>query len=229
MEPNQPHDDVVERKKQIQKGRMIHYFLEAAIKIIEEEGVDAVTIRKVADIAGYNSATLYNYFDDLPHLLFFASMTYLQEYIDGLPDYIKYVKNAEDLYFAIWDCFVEYSFLRPEIYYTLFFADIKHDMGTYVSQYYALYPLDVKQFSREVQRMLVNTSIRERSKVLIDACVQEGFVLEQALVPILDVTISTYENMLIQVQRGKFAAGVGKEKSKEYIRLIYHRFKDISR
>ena len=58
-----------DEKKQIQKARIIHYFIEAAVKIIDEEGIEGVSIRKVADIAGYNSATLYNYFDDLPHLL----------------------------------------------------------------------------------------------------------------------------------------------------------------
>ena len=106
------------QKKQKQRARITNYFLEAAIKIIEEEGVEAVTIRKVADIAGFNSATLYNYFDDLQHLLFFASMTYLQEYIDGLPSYIKHVENSEDLYLKIWNCFIDYSFLRPNIYYS---------------------------------------------------------------------------------------------------------------
>ena len=68
-------------KKYIQKVRMVKYFVDATIEIIEKEGYEAVTIRKVADIAGYNSATLYNYFDNLEHLLFFASMRYLQDYI----------------------------------------------------------------------------------------------------------------------------------------------------
>ena len=59
-------------KKYIQKVRMVKYFVDATIEIIEKEGYEAVTIRKVADIAGYNSATLYNYFDNLEHLLFFC-------------------------------------------------------------------------------------------------------------------------------------------------------------
>lgn len=49
---------------------MMGYFIDAANQIIENEGIESVTIRKVADIAGYNSATLYNYFNDLNHLLF---------------------------------------------------------------------------------------------------------------------------------------------------------------
>ena len=36
-------------------------WLEAAL----EEGIEAITIRKVAALAGYNSATLYNYFANI--------------------------------------------------------------------------------------------------------------------------------------------------------------------
>ena len=63
-------------KKMIQKSRMVKYFVDATVDIIEKDGYKSVTIRKVADTAGYNSATIYNYFDNLEHLLFFASMHY---------------------------------------------------------------------------------------------------------------------------------------------------------
>ena len=45
-------------KKYLQKKRIIKYFIDAVKQIQEEEGLQSVTIRKVADIAGYNSATL---------------------------------------------------------------------------------------------------------------------------------------------------------------------------
>lgn len=50
---------------------MWQYFIEATAAIIEEEGYDHITIRKIADKAGYNSATIYNYFSELSHLTFF--------------------------------------------------------------------------------------------------------------------------------------------------------------
>lgn len=61
---------------------MRKYFVEAAIEIIEEEGTKAVTIRKVADQAGYNGATICNYFSEFSRLLFFASMRLMKEYTE---------------------------------------------------------------------------------------------------------------------------------------------------
>ena len=47
-------------------------FIDAAFSIIETEGVENITIRKVAGIAGYNSSTIYNYFEDLDQLVLFV-------------------------------------------------------------------------------------------------------------------------------------------------------------
>ena len=45
--------------KELQKKRILMYFIEAAQNIMENEGIENITLRKVADMAGYNSSTLY--------------------------------------------------------------------------------------------------------------------------------------------------------------------------
>lgn len=217
--------DTADRKKQLQKQRMIHYFIDAAVRIIDEEGIDGVSIRKVADIAGYNSATLYNYFDDLPHLLFYASLTYMEEYIDDLPNYIRYVENAEDMYLMVWDVFLDHAFLKPSIYRTLFFSDLKRDRDTYVTEYYALYPYDIKKFPPKLRRMIEHTYIFDRTEILLQDCVEEGFVRKSAVQSIIDITVSVLETSLREVEKGRISAGKGKEKCRDYIRLIYRKLK----
>lgn len=73
----------MDRKEQLRK-RMMAKFIISADEIMQKEGFDKITIRNVAQLAGYNSATLYNYFDDLDHLLFYMSMRYLAEYSLGI-------------------------------------------------------------------------------------------------------------------------------------------------
>ena len=55
--------------KELQRRRMMGYFIDAAIQIIDEEGVEAVSARRVAELAGFSYATIYNYFKDLNDLL----------------------------------------------------------------------------------------------------------------------------------------------------------------
>lgn len=66
-------------KKEIQKQRMMTYFINAAKEIIKEEGVKNLSVRKVGDRAGYSYATIYNYFADLNTLLFYCVFDFLED------------------------------------------------------------------------------------------------------------------------------------------------------
>ncbi len=66
-------------RKAIQEQRKKGYFIEAAKKIINEEGISNLTVKKVADLAGFASATLYNYFTDLNDLFTYCSRDYWEE------------------------------------------------------------------------------------------------------------------------------------------------------
>ena len=56
--------------KQIQEDRMRGYFIDSAKNLIKGEGLRSISVRHVADHAGYSYATLYNYFKDINELLF---------------------------------------------------------------------------------------------------------------------------------------------------------------
>ena len=49
----------------MKRQRVMDYFINATIDIVSESGIDSVTLRSVAEKAGYNSATLYNYFENI--------------------------------------------------------------------------------------------------------------------------------------------------------------------
>ena len=212
-------------KKYIQRARMIKYFVDATVEIIEKEGYKNVTIRKVADIAGYNSATIYNYFDNLEHLLFFASMRYLQEYIDELPTYITGAKDSREVYLLVWQCYVECSFKKPEIYYIIFFSNLKKDLEQYVEQYFSYFPLDVKKYPNVIREMLLSNSINKRSLILMKPCIEENLVSKERAEIIDNLIICVYESMLIKVYRGSIKASVATELVNNYIVEIFDKMR----
>ncbi len=213
-------------KKFIQKTRMIKYFVEATKEIIEKDGYNSVTIRKIADIAGYNSATIYNYFDNLDHLLFFASMNFLGEYLDEIPNYVKNAKDSREVYLMVWRCYIDFSFRNAEVYYKIFFSELKEDLEKYVEQYYAYYPLDVKKYPKVVRDMLKSNSIGNRSYILMKECVNEGIVLENNAKLIDDLIICVYESMLSKVYRKSIEPAVAKELVNKYILEIFDKMKE---
>ena len=82
----------------IKRKRVMILFIEAAEKMLRESGLASVSIRKVASEVGYNSATLYNYFEDLEHLILFASVRYLREYVASLQKALTNDMSAYDKY-----------------------------------------------------------------------------------------------------------------------------------
>lgn len=62
-------DKNTNEKQNLKAQRVKSYFIQATKEIILSEGVENVSIRKVADQAGYTFTTIYNYFKDLNDLL----------------------------------------------------------------------------------------------------------------------------------------------------------------
>lgn len=62
-------NSVYPKENSIKSERIRSYFIEAAKEIIIRDGVENVSVRKVANLAGYSYATIYNYFSDLNQLL----------------------------------------------------------------------------------------------------------------------------------------------------------------
>jgi AcrR family transcriptional regulator len=57
-------------KKEIQEQRMKGYFVQATKELLKGEGLRSISVRNIADRAGYSYATLYNYFKDIKDLIF---------------------------------------------------------------------------------------------------------------------------------------------------------------
>lgn len=215
---------IKERNKKIQKKRKIEYFIDAARKIIDNDSIQNITIRKVGELAGYNSATIYKYFDDLNHLKFFAAMTYLNDYIDEIPNYIKDANDSKEIYFKVWDCFIDKSFEIPNIYQALFLAELKKDMELYVKQFYNIFPLDIEKHPSYIQEMLRSNSLNKRSKVLMDKCVEDGLIERENAVIVDDIVISIYENYLGRVYKKQIPADEARITVEKYMREIFNRF-----
>ncbi|KNF07002.1 transcriptional regulator, TetR family [Gottschalkia purinilytica] len=216
-------------KKEIQKRRMMHYFIDAAYKIIEEDGIESVTIRKVSDLAGYNSATLYNYFENIDHLIFLSAMRYIKDYTVSLSKYIKDANNALEKFLCIWECFCKYSFEKPEIYHAIFFAKLDKNLEDYVSQYYDLFPEDLGSSSEDLSAMLLKHNIYDRGMTILEECAKENFINEEDASAINEITLLIYEGILLRVIRKKITSEEAVMKTIKYIKkvVISYTIKDI--
>lgn len=193
------------------------YFIDAADQIIQSEGIGAVTIRKTADLAGYTSATLYNYFDNLNHLVFMAVMTNLEEYNAAIPDYLVGCKTSVDRYMAISECFSEYAYTEPEIYELLFFSQHNDKLEEYTRQYYELFPAknDVKH-AAPISKVFNINNIYKRSRIMLEDCVTDGFISSENADAFNEVAMMVFRCILQDVRAGLIKKKAAVEKTMRY-------------
>ncbi|TSB46590.1 TetR/AcrR family transcriptional regulator [Alkalicoccobacillus porphyridii] len=213
-------------KRNIKMQRMWKYFIEAAADIIQDEGIDQVTIRKIADKAGYNSGTLYNYFDDLSHVLFFASMRFLKPYTTEAAETLKKGNNSIEKYLLAWECFCKHSFTDPKLFHTIFLMDIGSKPDALFEQYYQVYSSDILDFPEDLKPVLFQQSMTKRGLSLLEQAVSEGVIEEAQIESINELTTLVWQGMLTNLlnKRQSYTPEVATKKTMNYIhQIVTHR------
>ena len=203
-------------------SRMWKYFIEATVEIIEEEGIGQVTIRKVADRAGYNSATIYNYFSEVSHLIFFASMKLLKSYTDDVTVYMDKGRTPLEKYMFAWECFCKHSFLKPDIFHAVFIMDLGDQPEKLIRNYYEIYPADLINIPEELKPILFERSMSKRGKSILQFAAKEGQIDEFRVDDINEITILIWQGMLTNILNNRLGYKLEEAEliTMQYIRQI---------
>lgn len=211
----------MESNKTKRKNRTLIYFIEAAKDIIKEEGMEALTIRKVADRAGYNSATIYNYFTDLDQLLLYASLGSLAEYNEEVTAAIPEGASASDSLTIMWEIFLDHAFANPKIYNRIFFGKNSHNLHKLCEQYFDLFPNEKTSPIGEFEEIADYVSLSHRNaKGIEQICEEEGLPTDR-VDEINNIMILTFRGLLSgYILNGSTDAEGYKERMLQYYKFL---------
>ena len=99
-------------KNPLQEERIKGYFIQAAMEILRGEGIRDLSVRHVADKAGYSYATLYNYFKDLNALLTACINEFLNEIKTNISSSIQYIPKGKQRI-----AMINYTYIRYFVQY----------------------------------------------------------------------------------------------------------------
>ena len=183
-------------KLDIKKRRVMMYFIEATQDLILNEGIENLSIKKIADKAGYNTATIYNYFEDLEELILYSSVDYLKIYLKDLRDEISSDMKAIEIYEKIYKVFVHHSFEKPEIFHTLFFGKYSYKLEKIIKKYYEIFPDDITGQNDITKSVLVEGNIHNRDIPVIKQMIKEGSILEEEAPYIMETIVRVHQSYL---------------------------------
>ena len=112
-------------KKTIQEKRKRGYFIEAAKKIIREEGTQKLTVKKVADRAGFAPGTLYNYFSDVNALYGYCVADFWSECKTKVDRSVKNIQDPKEIIIVSSNSYVNYFIDNQNVFKLIFLEDFK--------------------------------------------------------------------------------------------------------
>jgi hypothetical protein len=116
------------KNKLLQEERMKGYFIHAAKEILKSEGIKAISVRNIAERAGYSYATLYNYFRDVNDLVFECVSDFQLDCAEFVNQKIDSNLTAYDAIKAKAIAYVQYFLEYPGIF-DLFYLTSSGDLG----------------------------------------------------------------------------------------------------
>lgn len=206
-------------RRKVQKERMWRNFIEVAVELIESEGIENITIRKVADKVGYSASTAYNYFQELSHLIFFAAMRFTKGYIEDLPHYMDRGTNTIDKWLYSWECFCKHSFENPKIYSIIFINNLGAVPEDLIDHYYTMYKMELVGLPEPVQDIILQHTLDKRSSLYVQGAVKEGLIKPGDVSFITDVTLLIWQGMMTSLlnKRTHYSTSEALRKTLSYI------------
>ncbi|MGE7903424.1 TetR/AcrR family transcriptional regulator [Peribacillus sp. NPDC094092] len=209
-------------RSDIQIERMLNYFIDATAKLIKEEGIKNISIRKIAKEAGYTSSTIYNYFSEVSHLIFFAGMRFLDDYNEDLPKYTARGKDPLEKYLLGWECFCDHSFREPELYHAIFIADLGEHPEELLKYYSSIYKSDTIQLPEELEGILTEQNLSKRSRSVLEKYAEKGVFKKEDVEKLSEITILIWQGMITSLlnNRVTYTSEEASRKTMEYIRDV---------
>lgn len=181
------------------KREMAISLIQATEQLLHTEGLMGVTIRKIASAVGCNSATLYSYFHDLDHLLLFASIHYLRDYLLRLSQHITADMDGLARYRMVYECFNYHAFRSPEIFYHMFFGKYSQYMSEVLHVYYGqLFPEELQGLPEDVRAMVSRGNMIERDQAMMARIVAEGQIAPEHADEVIEIVLALSERFTHQ-------------------------------
>lgn len=191
------------KNKLIKKQRVIQYFLDAAAEIATETGIGSITIRSVADRAGYNSATLYNYFENLEQLIAFTAIRCVSDYLLEESEILSNIlDDPVNCYIDNWICFCRHSFRKPD-FFAYIYASTPEQMNSilaHMPEYLEIFP---DTFSSSVNTDTIHAysvnTYSDHNAAFIAPLIRLGIFSEESAEEILEFGSILYDGLLHKV------------------------------
>ncbi len=179
--------------------------------LLVNEGIESIKIRRIATEVGCTSPVIYKHFEDVDHLIVYASIRFLEGY---LYDYKRIMNSAEDykqVHLELWRMFSEYAFNQIHVFELLFWGKYKERLGDVIFEYYQLFREEMKDFDGMTASVLFSNDVYEREYIMIRRAAALGRVHHGEVEILAKITSSIFLSTLMEYKNKYREPGMAEE------------------
>lgn len=198
-------------------------------EILEEEGIEGVTIRKVAAKAGCTSAVLYKHFENKEHLIMLASIKFLEPYIVEL---MKQTARRDitsiQMDLLLWKCFIYEAFRNKPYYELMFFSEQKDMLEECVYEYYHMFPEVQRRFDGFSASIIFSNNLSERELIRLRRAAHAGLITMENATLLSRLTVAVFNGIFTQYSGFPMKETDIRFAAEDCYRLIYVLFQQFT-
>ncbi len=193
--------------------------------ILEKEGIEGVTIRKVAEKAGCTSAVLYKHFENKEHLIMLASIKFLEPYIiEFMKQTVRKDITSVQMDLLLWKCFIYEAFKNKRYYELMFFSSQKDMLEEYVYEYYQMFPEVNRHFDGFAASIIFSNNLSEREFIRLRRAANAGLITTENALLLSRLTVAVFTGSFIQYSGAEMTEADIKFATEDCYNLIYALF-----
>ncbi len=171
-------------------------YIEAAERIIRNEGTEPLSIRRLGTEMNLNSATLYTYFEDLEELLLFVTFKFRKELLIRDSKEILPTMNSKEQYLKMYEIYCDYSFKYPEMYYNMYFGKASYKLDAVLHEYYRLFPDEFVSQTRLIKDIVTHGDVYQGEILALQYLAEEGFIKRENIEMVANIVVRVHASYM---------------------------------
>lgn len=194
--------------------------IQKTYEILKDIGPEDTKIRTIASKANCTSTVIYRHFNDLDHLLLFASVKFLEDYMIDLQEIFNANANVLDMVVEMWKSFSKYAFENIHVFETLFWGKYKENLGDTIYEYYQLFPEEWKNFGGLSASVFFNDDLYERNRIMLRRAAVTGYFTFDDAMLLSDLECHLFHGLLLEYKDKYREPGMAQEGAQRFMEML---------
>ena len=189
-------------------------------ELLKTTSPDDIKIRAIASACNCTSTVIYRHFEDLDHLIRFAAVRFLENYVIDIQKIVNGNSDPLEMLIRMWETFAQYTFENIEIFELFFWGRFKERLGDTIFEYYQFFPEEWKHLDGLFTSVFFNNDLKERNYIIVHRAAVAGYFDLQTDRMLSDISCDLFHGLMLDYKECYREPGKAQEGAAYYMQML---------